>query len=58
LSNKRIYDYSKEKNIPSKKVMDVLNSLGFDVKSHFKAIDNDMVEAFENYLKKEQGGAA
>ncbi|HOT74774.1 MAG TPA: translation initiation factor IF-2 [Candidatus Wallbacteria bacterium] len=58
MSNKRIYDYSKEKNIPSKKVMDVLNSLGFDVKSHFKAIDNDMVEAFENYLKKEQGGAA
>lgn len=58
MSNKRIHEYSTEKNIPSKKIMDVLNALGFDVKSHFKAMDSAMVEAFENYLKKEQGGAA
>ena len=37
--------------------MEVLKNLGFDVKSHFKAMDSAMVEAFENYLKKEQGGA-
>jgi translation initiation factor IF-2 len=58
LSNKRIHEYSTEKNIASKKIIDVLNSLGFEVKSHFKAMDAAMVEAFENYLKKEQGGAA
>ncbi len=58
MSNKRIHEYSTEKNIASKKVIDVLNSLGFEVKSHFKAMDAAMVEAFENYLKKEQGGAA
>jgi translation initiation factor IF-2 len=38
--------------------MEVLKNLGFDVKSHFKAMDSAMVDAFENYLKKEQGGAA
>ena len=58
MSNKRIHEYSTEKNISSKKVIDVLNSLGFEVKSHFKAMDAAMIEAFENYLKKEQGGAS
>ncbi len=57
MSNKRIHEYSTEKNIASKKVMDVLNSLGFEVKSHFKAMDTAMIEAFENYLKKEQSGS-
>ena len=58
MSSKRIHEYSTEKNIASKKVIDVLNSLGFEVKSHFKAMDIAMIEAFENYLKKEQGEAA
>jgi len=58
LSSKRIHEYSTEKNIASKKIIDVLNGLGFEVKSHFKAMDTAMIEAFENYLKKEQGGMA
>lgn len=53
MNNKRIYDYAKEKNISGKKVIEILKNAGYEVSSHFKAMDDKMIELVESKLGSE-----
>lgn len=48
----RIYEFSKEKNIPSKDIIDLLVKEGFVVKNHMSALNNAALTFLQNYFKK------
>ena len=39
MSNKRVYEYAKEKNLTSREVLDYLEQLNIDIKNHMSTID-------------------
>jgi translation initiation factor IF-2 len=48
---KRVYDLAKEYNISSKAMVDMVHSLGFEVKSHSSTVGDDVIGAVERRLK-------
>lgn len=48
---KRVYDLAKEFNISSKAMVDMVRSLGFDIKSHSSTVEDDVIKAVERKLK-------
>jgi translation initiation factor IF-2 len=48
---KRVYDLAKEYNISSKAMVDMVHSLGFEIKSHSSTVGDDVISAVERKLK-------
>ena len=57
--NKRVFEYAKDKNIPNKKIIEILNEIGFDsIKTHFSSLTDQMVEKLDNYFKENKAASA
>ncbi len=50
MGKKRVYEFAKEKNIESKKVIETANSLGIDYKSHMSTMNDNDVERINKAL--------
>jgi translation initiation factor IF-2 len=51
MMKKRVYDLAKEYNISSKAMVDIIRSLGFEIKSHSSTVDQEVLVAVERKLK-------
>jgi translation initiation factor IF-2 len=51
MDKKRVYDLAKDYNISSKAMVDVVRSLGFEIKSHSSTVGEDVIGAVEKKLK-------
>ena len=53
-SKRRIYDIAKEFNVSSTAMVDIIRSLGFEVKSHSSTVGPDVIQAVTKKLKSEK----
>ncbi|GGH82081.1 translation initiation factor IF-2 [Pullulanibacillus pueri] len=54
MSKKRVYEFAKEKNVPSKKVIEMLERLGQPVSSHMAVIGENEIKQLEQQLGAEK----
>ncbi|GGE46216.1 translation initiation factor IF-2 [Pullulanibacillus camelliae] len=50
MSKKRVYEFAKEKNVPSKKIIDMLERLGAPVSSHMAVITEEQIQQLNKQL--------
>lgn len=48
----KVYELSKELNIDNKELIEILNDLGVEIKSHMNVIEDDLAEKVRNQFKK------
>lgn len=50
MSKKRVYELAKEYNISAKELLDIIEDLGLDIKSHMSMIDGENLEIVNEFL--------
>lgn len=54
---KRVYELAKELGIKNREIIDKLNSIGIETKSHMKTLTEQEIEKLHQVLPKRQGGS-
>lgn len=52
MSKMRIYEYAKEHHVTSKEVIDILENIGFTIKSHMSVIEDNAINQLNRKLNK------
>lgn len=55
MAKKRVYEYAKEKNIPSKDVIDTAKKLGIEYQTHMSSMDDSQVTKLNNAFASNKG---
>jgi len=50
MSKKRVYEFAKEKNVPSKQIIDMLEQIGAPVSSHMAVITDEQVQQLDKQI--------
>ncbi|WP_100487722.1 translation initiation factor IF-2 [Sporolactobacillus pectinivorans] len=58
MSKMRIYEYAKENDVTSKEVIEILENLGFTIKSHMSVIEDNAISQLNRRLNKKKAPAA
>lgn len=54
----RVYELAKEFNVPSKELVNQLNNLGLNIKSHMSVLEGDDLEIVKEFFKNEETPAS